>query len=149
MSQMCCGLKQGVVKYKVNVKKFEDEALRFEPRLSWIYPEIRGTVLYIHVREKTTSAPPVDVKEPCDVIASRSGVIKSITVKRGAGVKAEGDTVTAGEVLITAAAGCMRTGWSSPHTGKRKKAGQSRLKKPSARRAGKKAVTALTFWASE
>lgn len=96
-----CGLKQGVVKYKVNVKKFEDEALRFEPRLSWIYPEIRGTVLYIHVREKTTSAPPVDVKEPCDVIASRSGVIKSITVKRGAGVKAEGDTVTAGEVLIT------------------------------------------------
>lgn len=96
-----CGLKQGVVKYKVNVKQFEDEALRFEPRLSWIYPEIRGTVLYIHVREKSISPLPVNVKEPCDVIASRSGVIKSITVKRGTPLVCVGDTVTAGDVLIS------------------------------------------------
>ena len=96
-----CGFKQGVVKYKLDVRKFEDEALRFEPRLAWIYPEIRGTVLYIHVREKSTAPAPEDVKKPCDVIASRSGVIKSITVKRGTPLVKEGDTVTAGEVLIS------------------------------------------------
>lgn len=96
-----CGFKQGVVKYKLDVRKFEDEALRFEPRLAWIYPEIRGTVLYLHVREKSISPAPEDVKTPCDVIASRSGVIKRITVKRGAAAVKEGDTVTAGEVLIS------------------------------------------------
>ncbi len=96
-----CGLKQGVVKYKINKTKFRDDALKYEPRLSWIYPEIKGTVAYIHVREKTLAAAPVDVKKPCNVIAKRSGVIKKITVKRGQALVKEQDTVTEGQILIS------------------------------------------------
>lgn len=96
-----CGLKQGVVKYKVNTRKFEEAALLSEPRLAWIYPEVKGTVLYIHVREKTEFSPPEDVKAPCEVVARRSGVIEKITVKRGRALVKKGDTVTKGRVLIT------------------------------------------------
>lgn len=96
-----CGLKQGVVKYKVNKRKFQEDALKYEPRLSWIYPEIKGTVAYIHVREKTSAQTPVDVKKPCNVIAKRSGVITKITVKRGHALVKEGDTVTEGQILIS------------------------------------------------
>ncbi len=100
-----CGLKQGVIKYTVDKKKFEEKALRVEPRLAWIWPEIRGTVAYIHVREKTMYPSPVDVKRPARVIARRSGRINKLTVKRGWPSVAEGDTVAAGEELICATDG--------------------------------------------
>ncbi len=96
-----CGLHQGVLKYKVDEKKFSENALRCEPRLSWIWPEIRGSVLYIHVREKATHENPIDVKEPADVIAKRSARINSITVKRGFSLVSEGDIVKEGQVLIS------------------------------------------------
>lgn len=96
-----CGLKQGVVKYKINKEKFQADALRYEPRISWIYPEIKGTVLYIYVREKTFASKPVDVKSPCNVIAGKSGRINSVTVKRGTATVKEGDFVSEGTVLIT------------------------------------------------
>lgn len=96
-----CGLKQGVVKYKVNKRKFQDDALRYEPRLAWIYPEIKGTVAYVHVREKTIASAPEDVKRPCNVVAGKSGRINSVTVKRGTASVSVGQTVAAGQVLIT------------------------------------------------
>ncbi len=96
-----CGLRQGVVKYNVDEKSFSEKALLYEPRLSWIWPEIKGTVCYIHVREKDMAAKPFDTKEPCDVIAKRSGIISDITVKRGWAMVSEGDSVVKGQILIS------------------------------------------------
>lgn len=96
-----CGLRQGVVKYKVDEKSFSEKALSAEPRLSWIWPEIKGTVCYIHVREKETGITPVDTKKPADVIAMRDGVITGITVKRGWAMVKEGDSVVKGQLLIS------------------------------------------------
>lgn len=96
-----CGLKQGVVKYKVNKRKFQENALRYEPRLAWIYPEIRGTVAYVHVREKTVAGGVEDVKRACNVVAGKSGRINSLTVKRGTAAVSVGQTVAEGQILIT------------------------------------------------
>ena len=96
-----CGLRQGVVKYKVDEKSFSEKALLAEPRLSWIWPEIKGTVCYIHVREKATVKAPVDTKKSADVIAMRDGVITDITVKRGWAAVKEGDSVVKGQLLIS------------------------------------------------
>ncbi len=95
-----CGLREGVVKYSLDENKFSKNALKCEPRLSWIWPEIKGTVCYIHVREKTLASPPVKVKEPCRVIAKRDGIITSMLVKRGWPKVSLGDSVLAGQVLI-------------------------------------------------
>ncbi len=106
-----CGLRQGVLKYKVDEKKFSQNALKCEPRLSWIWPEVKGTVLYIHVREKSSTDAPVDTKEPTDIIAKRSGRINSITVKRGFSEIMEGDSVVKGQVLISS----YKEGFSPVH----------------------------------
>ncbi len=98
-----CGFSQGVIKYTLNVKQFQEEALKAEPRLSWIYPELKGTVLYIHVREKSTHEPPMDIKVPCRIIAKRSGRINSLTVKRGWKSVDEGNFVVEGQILISEA----------------------------------------------
>ncbi|MDP4132966.1 MAG: sporulation protein YqfD [Bacillota bacterium] len=97
-----CGLKQGVLKYAVDPNKFQNNAIKAEPRLAWIWVDVKGTVAYVHVREKTTAEKPVNVKVPCDLVASRSGVIKSIIVRRGNLLVKEGDTVVEGQVLISA-----------------------------------------------
>ncbi|MBQ2942809.1 MAG: sporulation protein YqfD [Clostridia bacterium] len=96
-----CGLRQGVVKYKVDEKSFSEKALASEPRLSWIWPEIKGTVCYIRVREKELRDKPVDTKEPARVIAKRSGIITDITVKRGRATVSVGDSVVRGQELIS------------------------------------------------
>ena len=96
-----CGLHQGVVKYKVDEKKFSEKALEAEPRLAWIWPEIKGTVCYIRIREKALSDPPTDTRKPCDIIAKKSGIISEITVKRGWAAVSEGDSVVKGQVLIS------------------------------------------------
>ena len=95
-----CGLRQGVVKYKVDENKFSELAQKCDPRLAWIWPEIKGTVCYIHIREKTLANPPEDVKAPAEIIAKRSGIVEKITVKRGWGTVEKGDSVVSGQLLI-------------------------------------------------
>ena len=106
-----CGLRQGVVKYKVDEKKFSQNALKCDRRLSWIWPEIKGTVCYIHVREKDLSLPPIDTKVAGDVYAKRSGIINSVTVKRGWPCVKKGDSVKEGQVLISS----QKEGFSPVH----------------------------------
>jgi hypothetical protein len=41
------------------------------------------------------------VDEPCDVVADKDGIIESIQIKAGLGMKKAGDTVVQGDILVT------------------------------------------------
>lgn len=96
-----CGLQSGVVKYKLDKRKISQNVLKAEPRLSWAWPELRGVVVYLHVREKEEGPKPINVKKQSNIIASRDGFIKELTVKRGWPLVAEGQSVVLGQVLIS------------------------------------------------
>lgn len=96
-----CGFTSGMLKYKIDPEEIKNKALLTEPRLSWLWVNVKGTVAYVEVKEKRMAEPPIDINQPCHVVASRSGVIKSIIVRRGAAIVKEGDTVTEGQIIVS------------------------------------------------
>ena len=69
------------------------------PRIAWFECGWRGTTLVIRLAQG--SIPRTDaVKDACDVVATRDGVIHHIVTEAGTPVVKPGDVVRAGEVLI-------------------------------------------------
>lgn len=96
------GLKLGVPRWTVDVATLEEAILEQVPGLSWVGVYVDGTRVYIKVVEKKLP-PPDQTGRPVDVVAVKDGLIKEILVLSGHPLVQEGDTVSAGQVLISAA----------------------------------------------
>lgn len=95
------GIKPGALKYKIDTEKIVNEMMLQIGDLSWISLSVKGTRVLVEVRERVTPPPLVPKDKPCDIVAAKDGVIKSMIVKDGIEAVKEGDTVTAGQVLIS------------------------------------------------
>ncbi|HHW10074.1 MAG TPA: sporulation protein YqfD [Firmicutes bacterium] len=93
------GLYPGAWKRAFSSGEVERELLLTFDNLSWAYVETRGTLAVIHVAEKVFPDPELTL--PGDIVALYDGMIVEIFVLRGIPVVAKGDTVRAGEVLIS------------------------------------------------
>lgn len=81
--------------------------LRADDRLTWAWVYTEGTKLRIEVREGRKAPPIPDESIPCDIVAARDGIVRSISAENGTAAVKEGDVVCAGDVLI---AGTYDTG---------------------------------------
>lgn len=94
------GLRVGMSKRKIDKRNVESKMLITMPELTWIGIEIKGTKAYVTVSEKKPDPEPVNKYEPCNIIASKNGVIDKILVLNGDGVVKDGDTVVKGQLLV-------------------------------------------------
>lgn len=95
------GARPGVLKSSVDTKKIADEMILGIKELAWVSVDVKGTKIKVQVAER--QIPPVIVKknEPCDIYATKDGIIKSMVVKEGMKVVTEGTTVKSGQLLVT------------------------------------------------
>lgn len=93
------GLKPGVFKRFINLAEVEDHLLTTIPELAWVGIEIQGTKASLEVVEKVLV--PEEKTAPGDVVAAKSGLVLRIIPFRGVPLVKEGDTVVAGQVLIS------------------------------------------------
>lgn len=96
-----CGIKPGILKYTVDTEKAVSYLMLNLKELSWASISIHGTRVNVEVREGTIPPALVPKNEPCNVIASKDAVIKSVIAEEGYEAVAEGDTVQAGQLLIS------------------------------------------------
>lgn len=96
------GLYRGVLKWSLNTAQVEKTVLEQVPGLSWVGVYVEGTRVRIKVVEKVLP-PDKDQKQPIDLVAVKSGLVKQILVLKGNPLVKEGDTVEPGQVLISAA----------------------------------------------
>jgi similar to stage IV sporulation protein len=96
------GLYRGVPKWSLDTAEIEANIARQVPGLSWVGMQVDGTRVRIEVVEKVLP-PDSGGEQKVDVVAAKDGLIKEILVLSGHPVVSEGDTVTAGQVLISAA----------------------------------------------
>jgi similar to stage IV sporulation protein len=92
------GLRPGITKAGVDLKKMEKEMLLALPELAWVGVNITGTRALIEVVEKTL--PKTEDKSPAHVAADRDGVITEVIVIAGQAAVKKGDTVKRGDLLI-------------------------------------------------
>jgi similar to stage IV sporulation protein len=90
------GIKTGVKKDNINLKKIEDRLVDDFPGIVWIDVQWKGTKLYIDIVEKQE----VEKTKAYDIVAQKDSVITELIVLNGQPVVKEGDTVTKGEKLI-------------------------------------------------
>ncbi|KAF1084079.1 putative stage IV sporulation protein YqfD [Sporotomaculum syntrophicum] len=95
------GVHRGVPKWSVDTAELEKTIIQQLSGLAWVGVTVDGTRLEIEVVEKVL--PPDNGAQIVDLVAKKDGLIKEILVLSGHPLVKEGDTVTAGQVLISAA----------------------------------------------
>lgn len=96
-----CGLNIANQKSRLDLKQIENNFLKGYSDVSWVSINIKGTVATVEIRENTRKVKKLDTTQPCSIYASRDGVIASVKAYMGYSVVNIGDTVTAGDLLIS------------------------------------------------
>lgn len=95
------GVEPGALKYGINTDDIVENMMLQINDLARMSLSLKGTRIYVNVTERTKPPPLINKNIPCDIIASRDGVIYSIVAKEGLETVKIGDTVTKGQLLIT------------------------------------------------
>lgn len=95
------GVKPGVLKYRINPHDVASSLMFDINELSWVSVVIKGTKVKIEVSEGVEKPKLVKKDSPCDIVAVRDGVVKSIFVKSGLEAVKVGETVKKDQVLIS------------------------------------------------
>jgi len=94
------GIREGIFKYGIDKEYYVEKLLNEYRDLAWAEIEIRGTRLIIDLVKKQLP-PELEDNTPCDIIASKDGIIHEIIPLRGEALVKPGQTVSKGDVLIT------------------------------------------------
>jgi similar to stage IV sporulation protein len=95
------GLKPGVFKYKLDPGDIETKFLIRMDQVAWIAVNIIGTKAIVEIVERVEPPQLVDKETPCNIVAKRDGIIDNIYIFQGQPKVKEGDTVKAGQLLIS------------------------------------------------
>ena len=95
------GVRPGVYGPALDRQQLAQEALLGLEGLSWMGINLHGTRLEVMVREEVEPPERLDESGYYDVVAETGGLILHIEAEAGQAAVAEGDTVAAGEVLIS------------------------------------------------
>lgn len=95
-------IRYGMPKSRIDCESLE-EALRSEyPEITWVSARVSGTRLLVKIKEnEVLSAIPAKDESPCDIVASKAGVITSMIVRQGVPKVSVGDTVEKGQLLVS------------------------------------------------
>lgn len=96
-----CGFSVGSRWSRTDTSRVEIELLSTSSLVSWVNINRRGTVAYVTVSEKETETKEEEKVGYANVVAACDGVIEEITVMRGIAAVKAGDTVRAGDLLIS------------------------------------------------
>lgn len=94
------GCKKGALKHRIDQLEIKNRALLLLDDINWIWVDIKGCRAYVSVLEKK-KAPEIVNTDCCDIIAKKSGVIYDVIATGGTAKVLEGDTVQAGDILIS------------------------------------------------
>lgn len=95
------GVRPGVYGPGLDRKQLAQEALLELEDLAWMGINLHGTRLEVIVRETTPEPKRVDETGHYDIVAEADGIITHVEAELGDAVVREGDTVLAGETLIS------------------------------------------------
>lgn len=101
-----CGVYFGAKAKDVRSEKVKNQMLNLVSELEWMGVNFTGGVATVSVRERVEGSEVENHKEPTNVIASRAGIVTSMSVIGGQAVCKEGQAVLEGELLVTGLVDC-------------------------------------------
>lgn len=95
------GIYPGAFKSDIDLIAAEQNALIALPGLSRLAVNLRGSRASVEVLERTAPPDTVALSAPCNVVAARGGTIKRVSAFKGDAVVSAGDSVAAGDLLVS------------------------------------------------
>ncbi len=97
------GLYRGAAVESVDRRLVQNKMMTAFDDIAWIGVNIRGSRAYIEVRERLDTEIAVDTDIPCNIVASRDGIIRGLEVRAGQTVVVLGEMVEKGDLLVSGA----------------------------------------------
>ena len=95
------GLKSGASVSGEELDEMEKRLMQVISDISWVGISRRGVNIYAYIKESSELPESTPIDKPADVIALKDGVVEKVTVLQGRAVVTQGQTVRAGDVLIS------------------------------------------------
>ena len=95
------GLKPGALRMRVNTEEITDYLAEKFADIAWVSVHITGTNAQVRLVEAIPKPQMMDRNTPCDIVASKDGLIQSIAVETGTPKVKAGDVVEKGDLLIS------------------------------------------------
>lgn len=86
---------------KVNCNLLEEHLREDYDEIAWVSCSIQGTRLHIEIKETLDRKTKQNSKQPCDIIANKSGKITEFSVRSGTPLVSAGDYIKKGTTLIS------------------------------------------------
>lgn len=94
------GIKEGMSKKKLNIKRVEERILNNNENIMWVKVRTHGSKLSVDISERQTP-PSINIDEtPCNLVAKKDGQIMRIYTTSGTAVVQPGDIVKKGQLLV-------------------------------------------------
>ncbi|MEM1483650.1 sporulation protein YqfD [Oscillospiraceae bacterium PP1C4] len=106
------GVKRGVLKNSIQPSEIREQLTLMVNELAWATLNIRGTTATLLIRERTPPPPKIDTNAPANIVAAQDGQIRRMEVTDGRAVLKTGDTVRAGEIIVS---GINQDRWGLTH----------------------------------
>lgn len=87
------GIKQGELKYKINIQKVIETMRLNDSRIAWIGIKLNGTNVKVTIVEAVEKPELINDDEYCDIVSMKDGIITKINVTNGTALVKEGDVV--------------------------------------------------------
>lgn len=95
-------VKHGMKKRKVDCEQIVKDIRKEFNDIIWVSVSLEGTRLFVHVKENTdTFDLSKEESAPCDIVAAKAGIVRSIITRRGVPMVSVGDEVEEGAVLVS------------------------------------------------
>ena len=94
------GIKKGVLKSKIDTEKIINELQLKRDDIAWVGIDIEGTKVKVSIVKADKSPEILNSTDYCNIVATKSGIIKKITAQNGTAVVNVGDEVQKGDILI-------------------------------------------------
>lgn len=92
---------RGSIKTKLDPKIIASNIALEVKEIAWVGVEIKGVKLYITFKDSISTPVLINNDESLNIIAKRDGIITKLEVHAGNALVKEGDTVKAGQVLVS------------------------------------------------
>lgn len=104
------GIYEGKWRYGLDLTALQNRVLLNEPELSWVGITIMGSKVLVSVSEETKDPMMIERKVPCNLVASKDGMVETVIATDGVAVVQPGSIVKKGDLLISGIAESQRNG---------------------------------------
>ncbi len=92
----------GMKKRKVDCEQIVKDIRKEFDDIIWVSASLEGTRLFVHVKENTdTFDMSKEENAPCDIVATKAGIVRSIITRSGVPMVTVGDEVEEGALLVS------------------------------------------------